>query len=288
MNCPNCAANNSNEALYCGHCAQPLTASALARQRSQEVREKRTREIELTEAVAERLMKWAKWFISISGAFVVLFGFVLGKGYFETQRAIEGGKAEIADAVKSGTSDIHQSIEAANSDIKNAKQELLGIGQEIGRLQSDVGKYQSVNVRIERLQADMLRLQNTVVDFGHKTLRAEMLEATGGPGGGFLSFNELGCSAVLEKAPEAKAAYCAQGTPAILNSMAPSGEKRPVASFSDIGFQDLSRSEKPICNEQRRGTIYIQKGKAHQSDVPFVCIKGTADTNSWLQLITGN
>jgi len=144
------------------------------------------------------------------------------------------------------------------------------INTDIERVKSDVGKYSAVNQHIGKLQADLLRLQNNVVDLGHRTLKVESIEATGR--GGEPSYFSL----------------ARFGSPPIFNTVEPDGQIRPVASYSTIGFQDLSQLPKPLCDEKRRGTIYVQKGGPHQADTPFVCIKGNADGYRWLELATNN
>jgi hypothetical protein len=124
-----------------------------------------------------------------------------------------------------------------------------------------------------------------VVDLGQIRIKAKSLELAG-DGPGMYSLGEIGCDP--KKAAGFTVSYCAQGVPAMWTSMSADGRTRPVASFSDMGFQDLSKSPKPACTEERRGTIYVQKGSMHQADKPFVCAKGDTDNYSWLQLTTTN
>jgi hypothetical protein len=285
MNCPSCATPNPSDALYCNQCGEPLTVSALGRQRRIEIREKKTREIELTEAVAERLIKWVKWLGSACTVLVIAFGFALGKGYFDIQKDISNAQTQIHDSVTSGTGEIRSSIESAKADISDAKRQLPTITRDIQMLNSDLGKYKEVNLRIEKLQSDFLRLQTDVVDLGHRTLKAESMETTG-PGGAMESFGQVGCDQ-----PKAKGfpfSICAQGSPLALTSVTGGGRTRPVASFSEIGFQDVSKSPRPMCNDERRGTFYVEKGSGNQADKPFLCVKSAAGSYNWAQLAITN
>jgi hypothetical protein len=285
MDCPSCATPNLPDSLYCAHCSEPLTATALARLRSKELREQQTREIELTEAVATRLKSWATTYLWAVGGLVVLFGLVVGKGAWDTRSTVQSGKAQIDAAVASGTTQIATAVTQAQTSVAQAQRDLPGVTHDVQQLKADVAKYTKVNQNIEKIQSDMLRLQNDVVDLGHKTLKAESFEGNG-PGPGSMSFRSIGCS--RPNLAGVSVTYCAQGSPLVLTSLTPDGRTRPVASYSSIGFQDLSTAPKPSCNESLRGTIYVQKGSFHQGDKPFLCVKSDADTYSWLQISTAN
>jgi TolA-binding protein len=285
LNCSNCAATNPNEALYCLQCGEPLTASASARRRTAELREKKTKEIELTEAVATRFTKWSKMLAGAIGVPLLLLSLLLGKSIMDARSVIETGKTQISNAVNDGKGQISQSIEAANAEIAKARQQLPAINQDIQQLKTDVGRYKNVNQHIEKLQSDFLQLQNQVVDLGQRPLKAKSLELTGG-GPGMFSLGETGCDA--KKAAGSPVSYCAQGAPVMLTSMSADGRTRPVASFSDMGFQDLSKSPRPACTEERRGTIFIQKGSGRQNDRAIICVKTDTESYNWFQFVTTN
>jgi hypothetical protein len=283
MNCPACATSNPDNALYCIQCAEPLTSLALALQRKKGLREKKSLEIELTENVAQRLFKWSKLLGSVVTVLTLIFSLLLGNAYLDLRKDIQNGKRTIQSAVKDGNNQISDSIRTANSNILNAQKQLPHINSDIQRLNSDIGKYKVVDNHIEKLQSDLMHLKTDVVDLGHKTLKAESFEETGS-GPGMFSFGVVGCSST--KAKNFPISICAEGAPLALNSMTRQGEPRPVASFSSIGFQDVSTLPKPSCNEKTRGTFYIQKGPYHQGDKPFVCIKSDLDSYVWLQITT--
>jgi hypothetical protein len=175
-------------------------------------------------------------------------------------------KATIGAAVKEGDTQIRSLTTAATAEIATAQRELPVINTNIRQLKLDVDKYKTVNAQIEKLQSDFLQLQTSVVDLGHKTLRAEKIETTGA-GTSMLSFGNLGCSPADAKG--SLISYCVDKSSLALNSMTEAGKTRPVASFSNIGFQDVSTSPKPPCNDGLRGTIYVQKGQSRQPDHPL-------------------
>jgi hypothetical protein len=283
MTCPACAAQNSAHSLYCSQCAEPLTAFAISRQKKKELRDKKTREYELTEDVAGRLLKWSKLLGSVLTILALIFSILLGKAYLDLQKGIDTGKTAIANAVKDGNNQISTSTAEARAEIEIAQKELPSINTDIQQLKLDVSKYKAVNNQIEKLQSDFLHLQTNIIDLGNKTLRVGTIESTG-TGASMISFGTVGCSP--EKAKGSPISFCVNGAPLALNSMTDAGRVRPVASFSEIGFQDVSTGPRPPCDGGSRGTVYIQKGQSHQPDRPFICVKDQLDSFVWLQIST--
>lgn len=284
MTCTNCGADSSKTNLFCHQCGEPLTSAALKMRRDAELREKKTRELELTEAVASRFVKWAKLYAYAAGGLLLLFTLLLGKGYWDVRDAIADAKSTVNSAVTDGKSKIGDSVKQAQADIAGQRQKLMEITTQTTSLQADVSKYKEVNQHIDKLQRDLLSLQNTVVDLGQRKLKASSLQLTG-PGPGVFSLGQLGC-------PKDKAtgviSYCSEGSaaifPAIFTAMTPDGRMRPVSSYSDRGFQDVSNASRPLCNVTTRGTIFVEKGAPHQTDSPLVCVKGSSDEYRWMRL----
>jgi hypothetical protein len=291
MNCPICAGTNSKDALYCNNCGEPLTASAAAALREKERREQRTREIELTEKVATRLMNWAKVFLFFATASVTLLVFIVGKASFDIPKAVERAKADVGQTASSGITEIDSSRQSALSDIANLRTQLTPLKSQVDQARTDVIKYQQVNEKIAELQSQLKSVQGQVLDLGQTKLKVGAIESTGtGPPaiGLGLAANKgsTGCS--LEKLGGSAAAYCVTGSPLALNQMTPDGRVRPVASFSDIGFQDLSTLPRSECKDSLRGTLYVEKETGHQADKAFLCVKADAGTFRWLQIATLN
>lgn len=216
---------------------------------------------------------------------LLIFIFLFGKSYWDFHHAVEQGQAQIARTVGDGTQQIKNSEDSATASISALEGKLPAIDQEINTLQRDAAKYKAANDHINKLQTDVLGLQKDVIDLGQKTLKVEMLQTTGA-GAGLVSFGKVGCpSPDLKKWP---ISLCAEGSPLMFNSLTPGGFARPISSFSDIGFQDISTLPKPTCDLNRRGTIYVQKGGIHQADRPLVCVKSASDTYIWLALTNTN
>ncbi|MGA8668627.1 MAG: hypothetical protein WB679_02055, partial [Terracidiphilus sp.] len=223
MNCPLCVGANSKTALYCEHCGEPLTVAAAAARREKERREKQTRENELTEAVATRLMKWAKIFLFVTAIPIALLLIVIGKATFsDIPKSVEAAKAEI-----------NASKASALSNIAAIQMQLTPIQNRVTLIQSDLTQYQQVNSEIGKLQSSLKQVQGDIIDIGKKTLKVGKIEAvdviTAGAGKPLLL--EGGMTGCVRKELTNQNAYglCVQGSPLALSQMTPDGRTRPVA-----------------------------------------------------------
>jgi hypothetical protein len=215
-------------------------------------------------------MKWVRWLGTITALIVALFGLMLGLSYRDVWTAVGKGKAEIETAVRKGT-----------NDVDSARQTIFALEGQVKQIQSDIDGYKKVNREIAKLQKQFTEVQEQIVDFGKRRLKAEGLETTG-PGPGRFSFGELGCPPSVEKGN--LVTYCAQGSPLSLFQVTSTGDRRPVSSLSAVGFQDVSTAGKPTCTAANRGTFYVEKGTGQVADKPFLCVKTSDNTYGWIQL----
>jgi hypothetical protein len=195
----------------------------------------------------------------------------MGKSYFDVRGSVTAGKAEIQAAIRQG-----------ERDIATARQSIDGLGNEVKMLKSDIAHYQRVNADIGKLQEQLKTVQGEVVDLGQRPLRAKSFEGTSNEPGSW-SMGRTGCPpSTLAKGH--LVAYCVEGSPLTLHQLTPSGELRPVASLSSIGFQDASVGPKPSCNMSSRGTFYVEKGSGDAPDRPFLCSRQSGGSYGWIQL----
>ena len=106
MDCIDCKTNNPDGNRFCGQCGAELGRSLDETVRKKGFRDRQTTEMEITEAVVSRLMKWAGWLGTIAAVIVVLFGLLLGKSYVDVRKVVDAGKTEIQIAVREGTEDV--------------------------------------------------------------------------------------------------------------------------------------------------------------------------------------
>jgi hypothetical protein len=271
MNCIECKAANPDGNRFCGQCGAELGRTLEDTVRRKGVRDRRAIEIEITESVVSRLMKWARWLGGITAVIVALFGLLLGKSYYDIRTAVGTGKSEISSAVQQG-----------KTEIDTVRQTITGLKEQVAEVQQDTNRYKQVNTDIEKLQKQLMAVQNQIIDFGRRGLRANSFEATA-PGPGYFEFGIVGCPTV---APEKgfQVVYCAKGSPLSLFQVTSAGDVRPVSSLSPIGFQDASIAAKPTCATTNRGTFYVEKGAGNVADKPFLCTKKSDNTYAWIQL----
>jgi len=272
MVCIDCKATNPDNNRFCGQCGAELGRSLDETIRKKGFRDRHATEMEITEAVASRLMKWANWLVKIAVVIIVLFGLSLGMNYMDVRKTVDSGKKEIETAIRKGTEDVEKS-----------KQAIKGMNDEIAQLNSNIVRYKKMDSNISKLQKEVKDVQGQVVDLGTRGLRAKFIETTTlGPS--YLGFKHLGCPSTLEKG--LAVLYCTKGSPLSLFQLTSTGEPKQVSSFSPMGFQDVSTGPKPICAAANRGTFYVEKGTGNVADKPFLCVKQLDNTYAWIQLDT--
>jgi len=237
--------------------------------------------MEITEAVASRLMKWAGWLGGIVVLIIAFFGFSLSFFYRDAKGAATEGKTQIDGAVADGKKKIETSVAQATKDIAETKGAVTALNSQVQQLQSQLTSFREANKEMEKLRS---QLHGQTTDLTKLDLRVHTLETVPGPGEpGSLSFGRIGCGPnALAKG--SAVAYCAQGSPPALFQRTADGNLKPVASISPVGFQDTSNTLRPACTTASRGTFYVEKGAANVTDKPLVCARKSDNTYDWIQL----
>jgi hypothetical protein len=273
MDCIECKIANPDGNRFCGQCGAELGRTLDETVRKKGFRDRQATEMDITESVVERLMKWGRWLAATVGVILTLFAIMLGWSYHDVRAAVKAGTDQIDAAVKDG-----------EKDIAAVRDTTAGLKKQVAQLQSDTEGYAQVNQRIAKLQEGLTRVRKDIVDLGNRRLRVGTLETTG-EGPSSLSLGRLGCPpSALAKGTQV--AYCAQGSPTSLFQRTSSGDLRPVSSFSPVGFQDVSTGPKPACTAASRGTFYVEKGAGKEADKPLLCARKSDNTYGWIQLVT--
>jgi hypothetical protein len=265
MDCIECGTTNPDGNLFCGRCGAELGLSVLETVKKG-LRDRQAIEMEITESVVARLMKWTGWLGSITAILVVL---VLGGSYLNVRKVVNTGKSEIVAAVQQG-----------KTEIDVARQTITGLKEQVTELQSDVNRYKQVNSEIGKLQSQLMKVQGQVLDLGKRDLKANTVTTTA-PGPGYFGIGELGCPSSTKGF---KLLFCAQGSPPSLFQLSSTGQLTPVSSLSPVGFADVSTGAKPTCNVSKRGTFFVEKGSGRVSDKPFLCARESDNTYNWIPL----
>jgi len=226
---------------------------------------------------------------------VAMLIFIVGKAYFDIPRQIEAAKSEADNSARAAMSEINASKGSALEQIASIQRDLTPLQEQVLNIKKDVYKYQQVNDDIKKLQLGLQQVKGDVVDIGNRKLKTGPIEATGAisstvttPGTAYLGFSPVGIGCAEKNFSNVAVAYCSTGHPLELNQVIPGSSIRPVASYSEIGFQDMSTLPKKECTQDMRGTIYVEKGEGHRPDKGFICVR--VDTNSfrWEQITTAN
>src|SRR6266436_9048147 len=103
-------------------------------------RDRQATEMEITESVAARLMKWAGWVRNTVGVIVALFALLLGWSYVDFRKGVESTRVEIGTAAAD-----------AKKDIDAVRRTTAGLKEEVAQIQSDIDGYRQVNAKIAKL-----------------------------------------------------------------------------------------------------------------------------------------
>src|SRR5437868_14257355 len=106
MDCTQCRITNPHDNRYCGKCGAELGHTLDETVRRKGFRDRLATEMEITEAVVERLIKWWKWLGLSFGAVVVVFGILVGKNYLDIHATVAAAKSQIENSVNEGRKDI--------------------------------------------------------------------------------------------------------------------------------------------------------------------------------------
>jgi hypothetical protein len=292
MDCIECKVPNPDDNRYCGKCGAELGRTLDETIRKKNFRDRQATEMEITDAVAGRLMRWGGWLSTVAALILAAFGIALGLVYHDMRATMDAAKAQIARAVTDGKNNLDTAVSGAMKDIGNVKEKTGALAKDVEQIQSDTKKYGQVNDSISKLQQQITSVKGQVVDLGNKGLIASNLTAMntlrlGGKGAWLQSFANIGCPPVGSVEQEWKWSLCFRGERAELSIMTHTGlyrGVRPVSSFSTIGFQDTSSTPKPTCNMDSRGTFYVEKGAGNVADKPLLCAKQADGKYEWIQL----
>lgn len=286
MNCIECKTANPDGNSYCGKCGAELGRTLDETVRKKDFRDRQATEMEITEAVASRLLKWGSWLGTIVALIFTLIGFVF---YRDTRAVLDTGKTQIEAAVADGKNNINNAVAQGKNNIADATKNLAAIkqsaddlGKQVGQLRSDIKGYKEVNGEMEKLRE---QFHGQTTDLSKLDLKVHKLEVLGSGEPNSISWDSgrTGCPpSALAKG--STIAICAEGSPPVIYQRNANGA-RPVASLSPIGFQEASPpGPKPACTAANRGTFYVEKGTGKTADKPLVCVRQSDNTYAWVDL----
>ena len=168
MNCNNCKAANPEGKKYCGDCGAALDLSAVAKDAGESAVQQQIRvqakdqklvEVELIEAVVNRLSNWAKLFGFFVGIPVALFLALLGllgyKTYSDFKSLIDTGKEEIT-----------KKLDEAQKQVQTIKNRSDGLEVEYKKVESRLAEFGALDQKVGNLETAVGRIATKVgVDF---------------------------------------------------------------------------------------------------------------------------
>ena len=161
MHCVECKTENPDGKRYCGDCGallgRSLTATAM-----ENLRDRKTVETEITEAVAERLHKWAKWFAFWAGIplalLLVVLAFLGFKSYSDFSAKVEVAKAEVVQKLDAA----RQSLGTLTKEIDAVKESGNRLTSEFKELESQLAGAKALNQKVISVQKQLSTLQGQV------------------------------------------------------------------------------------------------------------------------------
>jgi hypothetical protein len=283
MNCIACGAVCPDGNKFCGQCGAEVGRTLPETILRNDLRDRRTIEMELTDNVLTRLVRWGGWLAAIGVAVLAAFGLALSLVYHDAKSAAEAGKAQIEATVKSGEENITTNLAEATREVSATKQNADQLLAQVKQLQSDVRGFKEVTDEMETLRK---QFHGQTEDLKKLDLRVHSVETVGTEGPPALIFTRLGCKpSPLAKGGEV--AYCSEGSPPFLFQVTSKGDIRPVSSASPSGFQDVSTGPIPTCDANSRGTFYAKKGNGNENDAGLLCARKSDHSFGWVQLSSG-
>jgi hypothetical protein len=312
--CPGCKEPTIPGKAFCANCGAPLNNDSFRiKALIDEALESRFKDrdyvtMETSVDVASKLTDWFKLFLYWAAIPVGVLAIILGVSGFHSYSDFT---AKVADAttqvqnasqaaiakdteVSAKLGGLESHIQSAETQVSVLQASSVQMGQKYARLQTDYGRYNQIDQKIEVLQSQLTAVQGQVVDLGHKKLIAGSIETSGTDENGVawpsgFALGNLGCGPTLLR--NRKVAYCAETSPLrpfiFFSQLTPDGVVIPVSSVSPIGFQDVSIAPKPACTMTTRGTIYVEKGNRGGADQPYLCLMNPNGSSRWagLQLV---
>jgi hypothetical protein len=166
---------NPDTSHYCGNCGAALGRSP-EESTKLALRDRRTLEIEIMEAVVGRLMTWAKWLGSIVAVIVALFAILIGKSYLDLHTAVEGGKTQIAAAIQDAHNAVGPMLASARHDAAELQKNVATVNTDLKQVQADLSRYKQVNQNIERLQKQLSNVQGQITQW-YQLMETEVFRA---------------------------------------------------------------------------------------------------------------
>ncbi len=159
MKCPQCSAENTDGKNFCSDCGSLLTPQLLPLIRAQVEEHVKERfkdqtvvDVETTEAIAERFLKWGKWFLIPATILITLLGVTLGifgiRDFAAVHKAAQQAISESNDATKKADEAKTKAQEAEGK----AGQAINAIDEATKKMGTQLTKAQALSDKVSGLE----------------------------------------------------------------------------------------------------------------------------------------
>jgi hypothetical protein len=144
MDCIECKTASPEGNHFCGQCGAELGRTLDETVRKKGFRDRQATEMEITESVANRLMKWGGWLAAIAALIIASFGIALRLIYTDARTALEVGKTQIQSTVADGKNTINTAVAEGKKNIDAVRQTSDALKGEVKGIESDINGYKEV------------------------------------------------------------------------------------------------------------------------------------------------
>ena len=177
MACANCGQENPADNSYCGKCGARVGAT-LEDTIADRNKTRAVIEVEIFQAVTNRLGTLAKWLAIPSAILIAGFGWVIGKGEWDLHTVVRSATIELNGSVHDAQTNIRQSVESTTGTLGQLKRQSADLYHQYEGLQSNLNRYTAVNKRIEQLQTQLSTIQGQIKNW-YKTMETEIFNSPG-------------------------------------------------------------------------------------------------------------
>jgi hypothetical protein len=269
MECIECKTTNPDGNRFCGQCGAEMGMTLDETVRRKGFRDRQATEMEITEAVIERLMKWGRWLGAIVALLVAFIAFGVGLIYRDTRAVLDAGKTQIESAVAEGKNNINGAVTQGKNDIIDATKDIGVIrrnaddlGKQVGQLRSDINGYKGVNGEMKKPRE---QFHGQTADLSQLDLRVHTLETVGSPSdsgrGTQIGFKSVGCQPIHPDKDQSKVWYCVLGPPFVLYQRS-SGS--PTTRIKSVPGWISGHVRRPEASLHRGQSGNLLRGKRHR------------------------
>jgi|SRR5579872_7499641 len=175
MNCASCGQDIAEGNAFCGKCGAHA-GQTVEETAGERIKTRRVVEVEIFDAVLERVGKWMKWLGIPLAVLAGVMVFIFGKAFFDVRSTVESARTELAQTVQQAKSQIEPLVVSSKKDLTLLQTQLSDTKHQYGQVQADLTHYRQVNQRIEQLQRQLATVQGQIENW-YNAMETEVFDA---------------------------------------------------------------------------------------------------------------